>query len=125
MPEKVGLKAVQRDGVDYEFTLVFDIDIKHNATASKDRTGLFIDKPEFQIGAATGRKVLQWCTGEDSLSKLEASIQDCNNMAELSALYQQNKEIARQLEPKFIARKKELQTITNIQNFNSNGTSNN
>ena len=36
VPQKVGLKAVTRDGVDYEFTLVFDIDIKHNAEASKD-----------------------------------------------------------------------------------------
>lgn len=125
VPEKVGLKAVQRDGVDYEFTLVFDIDIKHNATASKDRTGLFIDKPEFQIGPATGRKVLQWCTGGDSLSELEAGIKFCNTMAELSSLYQQNKDIAKQIEPKFIARKKELQSLTNIQKFNSNGTSNN
>src|SRR5213075_24314 len=43
VPEKVGLKGVTRDGMDYEFTLVFDIDIKHNASASKDRTGLFMD----------------------------------------------------------------------------------
>ena len=40
IPEKVGLKSVQRDGLDYEFTLVFDVDIKHYVVASKDRTGL-------------------------------------------------------------------------------------
>jgi len=61
VPEKVGLKAVQRNDLDYEFTLVFDIDIKHYATSSKDRTGLFMDKPEFVINTATGRKILQWC----------------------------------------------------------------
>jgi hypothetical protein len=61
IPEKVGLKAVQRDNVDYEFTLVFDIDIKHNAVASKDRTGLFMGKPEFTITANTGRDILKWC----------------------------------------------------------------
>lgn len=61
VPEKVGLKAVQRDGLDYEFTLVFDIDIKHFAVSSKDRTGLFMGKPEFQISENTGVKILNWC----------------------------------------------------------------
>ena len=45
VPEKVGLKAIQRNDLDYEFTIVFDIDSAHNAKASKDRSGLFIDKP--------------------------------------------------------------------------------
>ena len=49
IPEKVGLKSVQRDGLDYEFTLVFDVDIKHFAVSSKDRTGLFMGQPEFVI----------------------------------------------------------------------------
>ena len=40
IPEKVGLKAVQRDNVDYEFTIVFDVNMKHYALASKDRTEL-------------------------------------------------------------------------------------
>lgn len=61
IPEKVGLKAVQRDNVDYEFTLVFDVDIKHYALASKDRTGLFMGKPEFTITPQTGRMLLEWC----------------------------------------------------------------
>jgi len=42
VPEKVGLKGVTRDNMDYEFTLVLNIDIQHNAKATKDRTGLFI-----------------------------------------------------------------------------------
>ena len=41
IPEKVGLKAVMRDGIDYEFTIVLDINMKHQAIASKDRTSLF------------------------------------------------------------------------------------
>ena len=61
IPEKVGLKAVQRDNVDYEFTLVWDIDIKHHAIASKDRTGLFMGRPEFTITPNTGREILNWC----------------------------------------------------------------
>ena len=61
VPEKVGLKAVQRDNVDYEFTLVLDLDIKHHAVASKDRTGIFMDKPSFTITPNTGQEILNWC----------------------------------------------------------------
>ncbi len=61
IPEKVGLKSVQRDGLDYEFTLVFDVDIKHFAVSSKDRTGLFMGKPEFTISEKTGKEILEWC----------------------------------------------------------------
>jgi len=61
IPEKVGLKTVMRDGIDYEFTIVLDIDMKHNAKASKDRTNLFMDKPEFVITPETGKTILNWC----------------------------------------------------------------
>lgn len=30
VPEKVGLKGIQRDGIDYEFTIVLDLDSKHS-----------------------------------------------------------------------------------------------
>lgn len=41
VPRKVGLQPVQRDGMEYEFTLVMDVDTDHMASASKDRTTLF------------------------------------------------------------------------------------
>lgn len=71
IPEKVGLKSVQRDGLDYEFTLVFDVDIKHYAVSSKDRTGLFMGKPDFIISENTGKKILDWCN-EGSNNKTKA-----------------------------------------------------
>ena len=56
---KLGMKTVQRDGTDYEFTTVLDLTHdNHYATASKDRTGLF-SQPEL-LGEATGRKLLDW-----------------------------------------------------------------
>ena len=61
VPEKVGLKAVQRDNVDYEFTAVLDIAMNHKATTSKDRTGLFTGRPEFLITPAVGQAILKWC----------------------------------------------------------------
>lgn len=61
VPEKVGLKAVMRDGIDYEFTIVFDINMKHQAISSKDRTNLFMGKPDFTITPTTGQIILDWC----------------------------------------------------------------
>ena len=61
VPEKVGLKAVQRDNVDYEFTAVLDIAMNHKATTSKDRTGLFTGRPQFLITPAVGQAILKWC----------------------------------------------------------------
>lgn len=60
VPEKVGLRAITREGIEYELTLVFDINIKHQAVTSKDRTGLFVDRPEFVISAETGKTILSW-----------------------------------------------------------------
>ena len=64
VPEKIGMKSVMRDGIDYEFTTVLDLNLKHMATASKDRTGLFMEKPEFIITPDTGVQIIEWCNSE-------------------------------------------------------------
>ena len=81
IPEKVGLKAVQRDGVDYEFTLVFEVDIKHYSTASKDRTGIFVGRTDFVISENTGKEILAWCNG-GTLLKVEP--ERINNLPKIS-----------------------------------------
>lgn len=40
-PKKVGLAPIQREGMEYEFTTVFELQMDHRAAVSKDRTGLF------------------------------------------------------------------------------------
>ena len=93
VPEKVGMKGVTRDGMDYEFTLVFELDIKHNAVASKDRTGLFEGKPESRISIATGKQILDWCNLGSSplplapLFEVQQSIDNCKTVEELLTLY--------------------------------------
>lgn len=59
--EKVGMKEVTRDGYEYELTINLEIDTRHFATASKDRTGLFAGKPEFKPSEDTGKMILAWC----------------------------------------------------------------
>lgn len=44
VPKKVGLAPVQREGVEYEFSVVFEMQMDHKAAVSKDRTGLFDGK---------------------------------------------------------------------------------
>ena len=57
---KVGLAPIQRDGLEFEFTVVMDLSIEgHVATASKDRTGLF-DNSRLTPDSHTGRKLLAW-----------------------------------------------------------------
>lgn len=58
-PKKVGLAPVQREGMEYEFTVMLDVDMNHIASASKDRTSLF-DGQYFKISQETGAKLLEW-----------------------------------------------------------------
>ena len=56
---KVGLAPVQREGMDYEFTTVFDLGQNHTVTVSKDRTRLF-DGEIFTLSELTGQKLKEW-----------------------------------------------------------------
>lgn len=58
-PKKVGMAPIQRDGMEYEFTTVFDISMSHEAHISKDRTGLFGDDIH-KITKKTGEKFIKW-----------------------------------------------------------------
>ncbi|MGV0939989.1 ATP-binding protein [Empedobacter sp. ULE_I140] len=127
VPEKVGLKAVQRDGLDYEFTLVFDIDIKHFAVSSKDRTGLFMSRPEFIINSGTGRRILEWCNSgvnDEVISENDVlgKISTCQTINELTKLYQQYPQFQQNLNSSFTTRKNELSLLINQQNIQQNGT---
>jgi hypothetical protein len=72
-PRKVGMAPVQRDGVEYEFTTVFDISMAHTATVSKDRTGLFSSNP-FQITEEIGSKIKEWLLTAKPLVKSDNQI---------------------------------------------------
>jgi hypothetical protein len=58
---KLGMKSEQRDGFEYELSVVLDIThAEHAAIASKDRTGLFTGKDPAPISDATGKALLAW-----------------------------------------------------------------
>lgn len=123
VPEKVGMKPIQREGVDYEFTIVFELDIRHNATASKDRTGLFMGKPEFKINSQTGKEIADWCNMGVPNYDLGLLIAECTNVDELRELYYSVSSVEQQqFRVQFDRRKEELNpskpAITS--SFNSN-----
>ena len=72
---KVGLAPVQRDGMDYEFTVVFDLGMEHTVTVSKDRTRLF-DHQVFTITQDTGRILKNWL---ESGAEVVPTAQDIRN----------------------------------------------
>lgn len=75
VPEKIGLKAVTREGFDYEMTVAFDLMISHYAISTKDRTGLFQDKPEHIITEETGQKLKEWnATGSVDVNELKRQV---------------------------------------------------
>ncbi len=108
VPEKMGLKPIQRDGVDYEFTLVFDLDVKHQTTCSKDRTGLFIDKPEFKITEQTGEQIRDWCLMGVNKEAVISKIQASNNLQDLTKVYTAYKDYFPELLSQFTERKQAI-----------------
>jgi len=111
VPEKVGLKGVQRDGIEYELTTLFELDIKHNATSSKDRTSLFGGIPEFKLSQEVGRKLLEWCnqgTVENSEKALIERINQVRSIPELLQLYKNNPAYQDSLHEEFANQRKRL-----------------
>ncbi len=115
VPEKVGLKAVAKDGIDYEMTLVFDLDIHHYATASKDRTGLYADSPPFRITVETGLELRDWVThGYEATKKtVLCLIESCGNLHQLYATYNKYPHFQEPLLKHFQQRKEQLSAVQN------------
>lgn len=59
VPTKVGLAPVQREGFEYELTVMIDMAMDHSAMASKDRTSLF-DRKIFTPNEETGKTLMTW-----------------------------------------------------------------
>ena len=99
VPVKIGLKPVQRDSVDYEFQVVFDIAREnHYAIVSKDRTDLYNNDIPFLITQETGKKLIEWLNkGEqqtaintDDFKYFMENIDRCGSLEELRSVYKES-----------------------------------
>lgn len=88
--EKAGLKEVTREGFEYELTVNLELDHGHHAIASKDRTGLFMGKPEFKPSQETGKMIADWCeSGLDPAEEVNGAtgkLKNCETVDELVLL---------------------------------------
>lgn len=110
--QKIGQKAVQREGIDYEFDLQFDLDMKHYAsigTMGKKRIhGVFDDDELFVITEETGRKIREWCEKGIDLEKARAMVKMASTKDELNNLYIQFQSFYKDLEADFNASAKRI-----------------
>lgn len=68
---KHGTKEITREGYEYELTVNFElVNENHLVKASKDRTSLFANKPEFIITTETGKLILDWCNSGSTAEKV-------------------------------------------------------
>lgn len=121
VPEKVGMKGIVRDGTDYEYTIVMELDIYNNATCTKDRTRLFNPRIPFKIDSSTGARILEWCNVASNPTSSVADeaiglISSCNSIEELTLLYQTNPEVR-----KYDTELQERATYIRTSNTSSNG----
>ena len=72
-PVKLGLAPIQRDQLDYEFTLVFDVNLSHNAAVSKDRTGLFDEQAVNLADPMTADAIRGWLESGVEVAQKPAS----------------------------------------------------
>lgn len=137
VPEKVGMKPVQREDSEYEFTVVFELNQKHQANVGKDRTGLFSKRPELFLTAEVGDEISQWCKVTDvqpaeiksdvaEMPELQdgfiEQINACKTVEELGRLFNANPTHQRKYRSYFSQRKNEIELLLN--NFLSNGIHN-
>lgn len=60
VPRKIGMQPVQRDGLEYEFTVVGDMDTDHNLVITKSRCSDVADAVISKPGKKLGEKLLKW-----------------------------------------------------------------
>ncbi|MCD9584775.1 AAA family ATPase [Tenacibaculum maritimum] len=111
IPKKMGVKAIQRAGIEYEFTTVFSINSKHFSDVIKDRTELFSGKPEFIINSATGKRILDWCN-EPLKNEITTRIKKCITVDELMKLYNNNPSSQNIYKEQYQKKKLELEKLT-------------
>jgi hypothetical protein len=95
IPEKMGMKAIQRDDTDYEFTVAFEINRHHKATVSKDRTGLFQSDSECDLNEQVGERIKTWCALDEvnELSKLHKEILECTDLEKVDEMIEDHPEL--------------------------------
>lgn len=108
--EKVGLKAIQKDGYEYDLPLSFLLDMSHQGTVNKDVTGLFPTNLLHPLGVDTGKLILEWINKAEPMSSrdVEQRVNESKSMAELLQLFYGYPQYTGLMKEQFERRKKIL-----------------
>lgn len=117
--ECVGIEPIQKDGITYEFDIVFELGQDHYATvSSKDRTRIFINREPFIITVNDGLLIKQALdVGEDpvvitkSKEEMLAEINSIKTIKDLIAWNNENEARINELDD--VARTEVIQARTN------------
>jgi len=121
---KHGTKEITREGFEYELTVNLELlTDSHLCKASKDRTGLFANKPEFIINHETGKMLLDWSSSSEPkiVKPIEEQIEECLTVKQLLNLHKSNPQAHDTHRDLFVRKKYQLEKLVQPKNFNSNG----
>ena len=121
IPERVGWRTIQRDGLNYNFSIEFDLDLNHFVTCEKDRTGLFYKKEKFVITPEVGDTILKWCESGIKVDDVRTLIKGCSTMEQLTEIFYKYPEWSKLLADDFVQQKQLLLSAKPIiHNLNPN-----
>lgn len=87
--------------------------MKHQCVVSKDRTNLFVGKPDFMITPTTGQIIKDWCNDGVTVDMIRGRINQVKSIEELTSIYHQYPEWYQQLTSDFMNKKAALQDQRN------------
>ena len=95
---KVGMEPEQRKGMEYEFTMFFEINNEHEAFGAKDRTSQF-DQKTFKINPDVGKQMMRWlASGTDNpVEVVKESVQKADPKKALESVQGQVISLCKQL----------------------------
>lgn len=109
VPTKIGLKPIQRDGMEYEFDVVCDIDTEHLLKVSKTRCpaldGMSVMKP----GASFVRPLLDWLENGSTVDPSFYAVTEADLRTQVATEAEQENLTPKEKMKRELALKKELQ----------------
>jgi hypothetical protein len=131
--QKIGLEPLQQDDIHYLFHTVLGLDMKHRATALKDRTSFFQEQGTVMITEEIAALYSRWCgekTHQQPSSLVLGAINKCNTLHELLELLLQTEVEDIATLQAFVKRKQVLaqmadNLILSPFNLHTNGTDHN
>jgi hypothetical protein len=117
---KHGTKEITREGFEYELVINFElINDNHLVKASKDRTGLFSNCPEFVINASTGKKLMAWCNNGKDIEQAREEISQCTTLEGLRHIYSKYKNYQSAIKNDIMERKALIEDVNLVRIPNS------